>query len=71
MEADRYIGLPGQALSYKCGQLKISALRAKAEKTLGSKFDIRGFHDKLLKDGGLPLDVLEAKIERWVSAQAK
>jgi uncharacterized protein (DUF885 family) len=71
LEVDRYIGWPGQALSYKCGQLRIAALRAKAEKVLGSRFEIRAFHDELLKDGGLPLDVLEAKMDRWVAAQAK
>jgi uncharacterized protein (DUF885 family) len=68
-EVDRYITLPGQALAYKVGQLKISALRAKAEKTLGSKFDIRAFHDELLKDGALPLDVLEAKMDLWLENQ--
>jgi uncharacterized protein (DUF885 family) len=70
-EVDRYIGWPGQALSYKCGQLRIAALRSRAEKALGTRFDIRSFHDELLKDGGLPLDVLEAKIDRWIAAQAK
>ena len=71
LEVDRYIGWPGQALSYKCGQLKIIALRAKAQNTLGERFDIRAFHDELLKDGGLPLDILEAKMDRWVSAQPR
>jgi uncharacterized protein (DUF885 family) len=70
-EVDRYIGWPGQALSYKCGQLRFSALRSKAEKALGARFDIRAFHDELLKDGGLPLDILEAKMDRWIAAQAK
>jgi uncharacterized protein (DUF885 family) len=70
LEVDRYIGWPGQALSYKCGQLKISALRAKAERAFGARFDIRAFHDELLKDGCLPLDVLEAKMNRWIAAQA-
>jgi len=68
-EVDRYISIPGQALAYKIGQLKISAIRAKAEKTLGSKFDIRTFHDEVLKDGALPLDVLEAKMDTWISSQ--
>lgn len=71
LEVDRYIGWPGQALSYKCGQLRIAAMRSKAEKALGARFDIRAFHDELLKDGGMPLDVLEAKIDRWIAAQAK
>lgn len=66
-EIDRYIARPGQALAYKIGQLKISALRAKAEKVLGSRFDIREFHDELLKDGALPLDLLEAKMDAWIS----
>jgi uncharacterized protein (DUF885 family) len=71
LEVDRYIGMPGQALSYKCGQLKIVALRAKAQKTLGEKLDLRTFHDELLRDGGLPLDTLEAKMDRWLAAQPK
>jgi uncharacterized protein (DUF885 family) len=71
LEVDRYIGWPGQALSYKCGQLKISAIRSKAEKALSAKFEVRAFHDELLKDGSLPLDVLEAKMDRWITAQQK
>lgn len=71
LEVDRYIGWPGQALSYKCGQLKISAIRSQAEKALGTKFDLRAFHDELLKDGSLPLDVLEAKMDRWIAAQER
>ena len=69
LEIDRYIANPAQALAYKIGQLKIIALRAKAEKTLGQKFDIRAFHDEVLRDGALPLDILEAKMHRW-TAQA-
>jgi uncharacterized protein (DUF885 family) len=68
-EIDRYIAMPGQALAYKIGQLKISAIRAKAEKELGAKFDIRAFHDELLKDGALPLDLLEAKMNDWMASQ--
>lgn len=68
-EVDRYIAMPGQALAYKIGQLKISALRTKAEKALGAKFDIRVFHDELLRDGALPLDVLEAKMDDWIARQ--
>lgn len=68
-EVDRYIAWPGQALAYKIGQLKISAIRAKAEKALGSKFDIRNFHDELLRDGSLPLDLLEAKMNAWIATQ--
>jgi uncharacterized protein (DUF885 family) len=71
LEVDRYIGWPGQALSYKCGQLAISALRAKAENALPERFDVRSFHDELLRDGCLPLDILEAKMDRWIAAQLK
>jgi uncharacterized protein (DUF885 family) len=69
LEIDRYIAWPAQALSYKIGQLKISAIRSKAEKTLGSKFDIRAFHDEILKDGAMPLDLLDAKMDGWISNQ--
>jgi len=70
-ETERYIAIPGQALAYKIGELKIKELRAKAEKELGSQFDIRGFHAEVLKDGSVPLHVLEAKIEAWISSQKK
>ena len=66
-EIDRYLAMPGQALAYKIGQLKISAIRARAEKTLGNKFDLRAFHDEILKDGALPLDLLEAKMDSWIA----
>lgn len=65
-EIERYMAYPGQALSYKVGQLKILELRARAEQALGSKFDIRIFHDKILESGCLPLKVLEEKIDRWI-----
>jgi uncharacterized protein (DUF885 family) len=68
-EAERYMAIPGQALAYKIGQLKIRELRTRAERELGAKFDVRGFHDEVLKDGALPLDVLEAKVARWIAAQ--
>lgn len=66
-EVDRYIAWPGQALSYYLGQMKIEALRAKAEKALGSKFDIRAFHDTVLQLGSVPLSVLEARIDRFIA----
>ena len=68
-EVDRYIVWPGQALAYKVGQLKISELRAKAKLVLANKFDIRDFHDELLKDGPLPLDQLETKMNAWIDKQ--
>jgi uncharacterized protein (DUF885 family) len=68
-EAERFAAIPGQALAYKIGQLKIIELRQRAEKALGKKFDVRAFHDEVLKDGAVPLEVLEAKIDRWIAAQ--
>ena len=65
-EVDRYIAWPGQALSYKMGQMKILELRARAQKELGPKFDLRAFHDAVLDQGPLPLDVLETKITEWI-----
>jgi prolyl oligopeptidase len=69
-EVDRYIAWPGQALAYKLGELKIRELRAKAEKRLKRLFDIRSFHDELLNDGALPLDILQVKMGRWVTKMA-
>jgi uncharacterized protein (DUF885 family) len=68
-EAERYMAIPGQALAYKIGQLKISGLRARAEQALGPKFDVRRFHTAVLSDGPLPLDVLETKLDRWIDSQ--
>jgi prolyl oligopeptidase len=70
-EIDRYISWPGQALAYKIGQLKILELRRKAEQTLGENFDIRAFHDELLSGGALPLELLETRMNRWLTAQLK
>ena len=67
-EVDRYISWPGQALSYKMGEIKIRQLRAKAEQQLGNKFDLRAFHDALLANGALPLEILEAEMDRWAQA---
>jgi uncharacterized protein (DUF885 family) len=67
-EAERFAAIPGQALAYKIGQLKIVELRKRAEKALGKKFDVKAFHDEVLKDGAVPLDVLEKKIDRWIAA---
>jgi len=68
-ETDRYISWPAQALSYKLGQLKFRELREKAEKELGPKFDIRSFHDEMLNAGTLPLDLLEARTDKWIAEQ--
>jgi uncharacterized protein (DUF885 family) len=65
-EVERYMAYPGQALSYKIGQLKILELRGKAEKELGSKFDIKEFHNQLLDFGSLPLTTLEENVTRWI-----
>ena len=66
-EVERYIANPGQALGYKIGQIRIRELRTKAERALGSRFDVKEFHSQVLRDGALPLGVLEAKIDRWIA----
>ena len=68
-ETDRYIAWPAQALSYKLGQLKIRELRERAKKDLGPKFDVRRFHDEILDGGTLPLDLLEARTDKWIAEQ--
>ncbi len=69
IEVDRYIVRPGQALAYKIGELKIWELRRLAEKELGDKFDVRDFHDQVLKNGGVPLSLLENNIQSWIMAR--
>ncbi len=68
-EAERFMAIPGQALAYKVGQLKIRQIRDNAEAQLGDNFDVKAFHTEVLKDGAMPLSMLEAKVNRWVEAQ--
>lgn len=68
-EVNRYISWPGQALGYMIGNIRIRELRARAERELGGRFDIRRFHDAVLANGSVPLDVLEAEITRWIAAE--
>jgi uncharacterized protein (DUF885 family) len=70
-EVDRYIVMPGQALAYKSGELAIRAMRRRAEQEQGPRFDIRAFHDELLSQGSLPLDILERRMKEWTSATAR
>lgn len=68
-EVERFAAIPGQGLAYKMGQMKITELRRRAEAALGPRFDIKAFHRAILEDGALPLDVLDAKMDRWIAAQ--
>jgi uncharacterized protein (DUF885 family) len=70
-EVERFVAIPGQGLAYKIGQMKITELRRRAERALGPRFDVRAFHRVVLESGSLPLDVLEAKVDRWIVAQRK
>jgi uncharacterized protein (DUF885 family) len=69
-EIDRYIAWPGQALAYKIGQLRIQAIRRQAEERLGSRFNLRAFHDRLLGTGAVPLDMMEAQMQDWIEEQS-
>ena len=69
MEVERYISRPGQALLYKIGMLKIQELRAKAKSQLGDSFDIRDFHDEVLRNGAVPLPIPERVVERYIRGQ--
>ena len=68
-EVNRYIGNPGQALAYKIGELTFRRMRAEAEAALGERFDLRAFHDHLLSDGALPMDVVETRMRAWIEQQ--
>ena len=68
-EAERYMAIPGQAVAYKIGQLKIQELREKAERELGPRFDVRKFHTVVLANGALPLHVLQGEVDRWIDGQ--
>ncbi len=70
-EIDRYIAWPGQALGYKIGQMKIRELRERARRQLGPQFDLKEFHEVVLRNGALPLDVLEQNVNAWLAEKAR
>jgi uncharacterized protein (DUF885 family) len=70
-EIERYMAIPGQALSYKIGQLKIMELRDEAKARLGSRFDIRDYHKLVLENGVMPLELLESNVRGWTKSAAK
>ena len=70
VEVERFMAQPGQALAYRIGEIKIRLLREKAQAALGASFDPREFHNEVLKDGSMPLDILEAKIDRWIAGKS-
>jgi uncharacterized protein (DUF885 family) len=70
-EVDRYISWPAQALAYKTGQLEIMGLRRRAEKELGAKFDVRDFHDAVLKNGALPLELLDEEVAKYIAGGSR
>ena len=68
-ELQRYIGWPGQATAYKVGEIRLRAIRTRAETELGDRFDVRRFHDALLVDGPLPMDLLDQRMDRWIAEE--
>ena len=68
-ELQRYIGWPGQALAYKIGEIRLRAIRTRAETALGERFNVRDFHDALLVDGPLPLDLLDQRMDAWIESR--
>ena len=70
-EIDRYLAMPGQALAYKVGELKIKELRNVAEESLAERFDIREFHDIVLRNGAMPLNLLEKQVKAWIAEEGR